>query len=155
MTYDSRIKRKSEQALKSLEQNLTFQIAYLARTLEIDGAEKLQGSELKLTDYRILLAIELFDRLTAADLHRILLIDPAQISRTVSSLSGRKLVTITPDSINKRIKWLALDHVGQQKLDLVKPLFEQRQRDIENTLDPKELIYLNRIIKKITTTMSK
>ena len=75
MTYDSRIKRKSEQALKSLEQNLTFQIAYLARTLEIDGAEKLQGSELKLTDYRILLAIELFDRLTAADLHRILLID--------------------------------------------------------------------------------
>ena len=155
MIYDSRINDKSQQALENLAQNLTFQIAYLARTLEIDGVEKLQGSELKLTDYRILLAIELFDRLTAADLHRILLIDPAQISRTVSSLSLRNLIIITPDNINKRIKWLALDQDGQQKLDFVKPLFTQRQVDIESTLDPEELITLNRIIKKITATISK
>ena len=144
----SAIQNKAK-ALSKLDQNLTFQIAYLARILEIDGTNKLVSSSLKLTDYRILMAIDLFNQITSAELNRVLLIDPAQISRTITNLNKQHLVTISADSTNKRIKWLSLDTRGKQLLNNVKPLFEARQNDIENSLTQTELSVLQSVINKL------
>ncbi|MEM9139013.1 MAG: helix-turn-helix domain-containing protein, partial [Pseudomonadota bacterium] len=72
--------------LEALNANLTFRISRMAKLLEAEGAQRLEGSGLNLTSYRMMMVIAIFEEISVSDLSKLMLIDRAQISRAASDL---------------------------------------------------------------------
>ncbi|PVH27579.1 hypothetical protein DDE20_16710 [Pararhodobacter oceanensis] len=113
--------------VKKLESNVTFQFGNVAKLMELDAIEHLQGSDLNLTAFRVLRTVETFERISMADLARHMVTDNAQISRTASNLRSRGLVEFESDPGNQRRKMVVLTEAGRVKLGEVDIRFKARQ----------------------------
>lgn len=142
--------KKRLDAMSKLEGKLSFRIARLAKLMESHAIRTLGDAPLSLTSYRIIMSVELFEETSAADLGHVLLIDRAQISRSVSDLMERGFLVARPDPSSKRRKLLRLSPEGQALLDSVKPAFAQRQDNFLAVLGEAEAASFAAAIEKLT-----
>ena len=137
-------------ALTELEQRLSFRISRLSKLLDTHAARQLAVHGTGLTSYRILMVLGIFGETTAADLSRLMVIDRAQISRSVSELMAQGLLDQQPDGANRRRKLLRLSEAGRAALGTFEPGLLERQKVFEELLDPEELRGLTSAVDKIT-----
>lgn len=142
--------KKRLDAMTKLEEKLSFRLARLAKLMESHAVRTLGDVPLSLTSYRIIMSVELFEETSAADLAHVLLIDRAQISRSVSDLMERGLLLARPDPHSKRRKLLRLSSEGQAMLDSVKPDFARRQAAFIDVLGEAEAERFAASLDKLT-----
>lgn|GEM_PF-2719006 len=151
------IKDSHERALlgiTKLEQILSFRLAVTQRLLDRQMTRLLERHDLSLAAYRVLLTIEAFDEIAAADLVRLVVVDKGLISRSCQDLSARGLITSRPDPRNARRKLLRLAEDGRAKLANLKPDVDVRNAALEDELDPNERAALDHALTKITRHVS-
>ena len=120
--------------LEALNTHLTFRISRMAKLLEVEGAERLAGSGINLTAYRMMLVIQVFGEISVSDLSRIMLIDRAQVSRAGADLIERGLVEARADRISKRKKLLALTTEGEAVYIELRARFDARETALTETI---------------------
>lgn len=136
--------------LDQLNANLTFRIARLAKLLEVEGTERLDGSGINLSAYRIMLVVEIFEELSVSDISRLITLDRAQVSRAASELIEKGLLEARADQRSKRKKLLALTAAGRAQQQTLKARFTARQQEIETLLGDETLSSLWHAIDQIT-----
>ena len=120
--------------LEALNTHLTFRVSRMAKLLEVEGAERLVGSGINLTAYRMMLVIQVFGEISVSDLSRIMLIDRAQVSRAGADLIGRGLVEARADRISKRKKLLALTNNGKTLYAELRARFDVREMALKSVI---------------------
>lgn len=137
-------------AMAQLEEHLSFRISRLNKLLDNHSAKNLSHPDLNLTDYRILLVLDIFHEVSAADLSRLMVIDRAQISRSVAALRKGNFLVEREDPRHKRRKLLSLTAKGCTALEGEKAFFAQRQALFHDILSPEELAGLTGAIDKLS-----
>ena len=143
------------EALSEMEERLSFRITRLSKLLDSHATRQLAGSRLNLTAYRIVMVLNIFKETSAADLARLMVIDRAQVSRSVSELIALGLLTERPDPTNKRRKLLRLTEEGQAELDLVAPHLIRRQKMFNTLLTDDEMAGLSSAIDKLSRYLAR
>lgn len=136
--------------IEALNSHITFRISQMSKLLEVEAAGRLAGTGVSLTSYRILMIVEIFGEITAADLSRFMVIDRAHISRAATDLIERGMLLVGADRSSKRKKLLSLSEDGQALTDRLHARFSARNAAIEELLTPDELESLWSAIEKIT-----
>lgn len=147
------IKRSHERALdgiRRLETQLTFRSAIMQRLLDRQMSRLLERHDLTLAAYRVLVTIEAFGEIAAADLVRLVAVDKGLISRCCRDLATDGLITDRPDPKSARRKLLSLSEQGAERLASLKPDVEARNAALEARLEPEERAAFDRAIAKIT-----
>ena len=150
MALSTRALKEHIQRLDVLNANLTFRISRLSKVLEVEGAQRIAGSGINLTGYRMMMVIGVFGEISVSDLSKLTVIDRAQVSRAATELIDRGLLEARADANSRRKKLLALTQTGQAKLADLNNTFADRQTDIEAMLDQAELEGLTSAIEKIS-----
>lgn len=133
-----------------LESLLSFRLAVMQRLLDRQMVRILDRHRLSLPAYRVLITIEAFDEIAAADLVRLVAVDKGQISRCCQELTAIGLIASRPDPKSARRKLLRLSQVGVAKLAALKPDVDARNEALDAELDGVERAALDRAISKLT-----
>lgn len=147
------IKDSHERALggiRKLESLLSFRLAVMQRLLDRQMARVLERHDLSLAAYRVLVTIEAFGEISAADLVRLVAVDKGQVSRCCQDLAADGLITSRPDPRSARRKLLRLSEAGTAKLAALKPDVDRRNTALDAELDDAERAALDRAIAKLT-----
>jgi DNA-binding MarR family transcriptional regulator len=146
------IKDSHERALdgiRKLESLLSFQLAVTQRLLDRQMTRLLERHDLSLPAYRILLTIEAFGEISAADLVRLVVVDKGLVSRCCQDLRAEGLIDTRTDPRNARRKLLRLSEAGGAKLAALKPDADARNAALDAQLDPQERAVFGRALAKI------
>jgi DNA-binding MarR family transcriptional regulator len=147
------LRDRHERALEGigkLESLLSFRLAVMQRLLDRQMARVLERHELSLPSYRVLITIEAFGDIAAADLVRLVAVDKGQISRCCQELITIGLIVSRPDPRSARRKLLRLSATGTAKLAALKPDVDARNEALDAELDGAERAALDRAISKLT-----
>ena len=147
------IKERHERVLdgiRRLESQLAFRVAIMQRMLERQMSRLLDRHGLSLAAYRVLVTIEAFDEIAAADLVRLVVVDKGLISRTCQDLAAAGLIVSRPDPRNARRKLLRLSESGIAALGALRPDVEARNAGLNGQLDDDERQALDRALSKLT-----
>jgi DNA-binding MarR family transcriptional regulator len=147
------IKDRHERTLdgiRKLESLLSFRLAVMQRLLDRQMARILERHSLSLPAYRVLITIEAFDEIAAADLVRLVAVDKGQISRCCQELLSTGLITSRPDPRSARRKLLRLSETGAATLAALKPDVDARNKALDAELDAAERTALDQAISKLT-----
>ncbi|MEM7045939.1 MAG: MarR family transcriptional regulator [Pseudomonadota bacterium] len=147
------IKERHERVLdgiRRLEQQLAFRLAIMQRMLERQMTRLLDRHGLSLAAYRVLVTIEAFGEIAAADLVRLVVVDKGLISRTCQDLASAGLITSRPDPQHARRKLLRLSDAGMAVLAGLKPDVEARNAGLDGELDDDERRALDSALSKLT-----
>ncbi|MEO1324695.1 MAG: MarR family transcriptional regulator [Pseudomonadota bacterium] len=142
------------EALETLERYLTFRIARAARLLDRFTTQCLAGSGLNLTAYRVLLVLDIFGETTAANMGRLMVIDRAQISRTVAELVGAGLILTRPDPSSGRSRLLSLSEDGRARIGGIRPTVDEGQADVLQVLSVEERRALSSHLDALTAILA-
>ncbi|WP_050530485.1 MarR family winged helix-turn-helix transcriptional regulator [Pseudaestuariivita atlantica] len=129
--------RPGAAAFDRMDGNITYLLTTIAKQIENEIPDLLQGTDLNTTGYRILKSVQAYDDLSISDLGRIMQIDRAQISRAAVALAGQGYVSFHDHPGNKRKKMVSLTPRGVEVLALVAPRFDARRARIEAALGPR------------------
>lgn len=113
--------------LDALNSHLTFRISRMAKLLEVEGSQRLAGSDVNLTAYRMMLVIQVFEEISVSDLAKIMLIDRAQVSRAATDMIARGILEGRADRVSKRKKLLALTDEGTALYATLRKRFDARE----------------------------
>ncbi|MEM8589187.1 MAG: MarR family transcriptional regulator [Pseudomonadota bacterium] len=91
--------------------------------------------------------------LVARDVGMVTGLPKNSISRAVTELEAKGLITRDTDTVDKRAKPLALTTAGRALLEDVVPLFKQRQSNMLAPLNAEEAAEFDRLITKIIFAM--
>ncbi len=136
--------------ISRLERQLAFRVAIMQRMLERQMTRLLDRHGLSLAAYRVLVTIEAFSEIAAADLVRLVVVDKGLISRTCQDLVNSDLITSRPDPRNARRKLLRLSETGTSLLDGLKPDVDARNARLDDELDQEERRALDSALSKLT-----
>ena len=122
--------------VRNLEDQLTFRLAVLSKLLDQQAQALLEGAQINLTSYRILIVIHTFGEISISDLSRFCAIDRAQVSRSAVRLGRRGLIAFREDATSKRKKIAVLTESGQELIDRFSSGFAARARRYDEALGP-------------------
>ncbi len=142
--------QKTLDGIGKLESVLSFRLAVMQRLLDRQMARVLERHCLSLPAYRILVTIEAFEEIAAADLVRLVAVDKGHISRCCRDLIAAGLIATRPDPASARRKLLRLSMNGRGKLAELKPDVDARNDALDAELSDQERIVLDRSIEKLT-----
>lgn len=147
-------KQSHERALNGmhqLEAQLSFRFAVLQRLLDRQMTRLLARHDVSLASYRILVTIEAFEEIAAADLVRLVVVDKGLVSRACAEMQEAGLIDARPDPRSGRRKLLRLTQTGAAKLATLKTDVEARNAGLDAQLEAGERIVLEEILSKLTT----
>jgi len=147
------IKESHERALegiRTLEQVLSFRLAVMQRLLDRQMVRVLERHGLNLAAYRVMITIDAFGEMAAADLVRLVVVDKGQVSRCCQELTALGLMASRPDPKSARRKFLHLTEAGTAKLLELKPDVDARNAALEALMDDEERDALDRALSKLT-----
>lgn len=149
----SEAKERHERALKGIkriESRLSFQFAVMQRLLDRQITRVLEPHEISLASYRIMVTIDAFEEMSAADLVRLVVVDKAMVSRTCAELIAVGYIDSRPDPKSARRKLLSLSKAGKKKLSELEPDVAARNAGINRLFEPEERAGLEAMIAKLT-----
>lgn len=140
--------------MSSSEQNLssfvTFRLARLQSKLNAQAIRKLKEvSDLSLTEWRILALTSLREEITLSGLARDSGLDKGQLSRAVTSLNKKALLSSKVDDADHRQNILKLTASGAALHDKILPVMRRRQAALVAELSQEELQTLLTVLEKI------
>jgi DNA-binding MarR family transcriptional regulator len=109
---------------------LCLNVRKIARVLTHSYEEFLQPSGLRITQFNLLVAIALAQRVPLTRLAEVLAMDRTTLARNLKPLESQKLLTIEASKEDGRIRVITLTEQGRQLLDATLPLWRQAQTQI-------------------------
>lgn len=113
MNFSTNLLEEQMRKLNELNGDLPYRITRLSKLLDIEAAQRLRGSGINLTTYRILRVVAIYEEISVSDLARTMVIDRAQISRLAADLARKGHLTSKPDRSNRLKKLLMLTDEGR------------------------------------------
>jgi DNA-binding MarR family transcriptional regulator len=133
-----------------LEARLSFRFAVLQRLLDRQMGRILARHGLSLAAYRVMLTIEAFGELAAADLVRLVAVDKALISRSSADLIEQGMIEARPDPASGRRKLLRLTPAGAARLAATDPDVDARNAGLDGLFTAEERAALEEALDRLT-----
>ena len=135
-----------------LEEMLTYQVSMLYSRLALATSRQLaRGFDLALREWRVLALLAKAESISASDLVSRSPMDKASVSRAVTNLVNRGLVSTRPDPQDARVRNLALTRAGWRMYERIAPLSVERQQALLSALTSTEQKTLFRVLDKLMT----
>jgi DNA-binding MarR family transcriptional regulator len=133
-----------------LEQMLTYKVSLLYSRLALATSRQLaQGFDLVLREWRVLALLARAESMSATTLVSRSPMDKASVSRAVTNLVDRGLISARPDPADARVRNLALTRAGRRVFERIAPLARERQRALLDALTPAERKTVFRALDKL------
>jgi DNA-binding MarR family transcriptional regulator len=136
--------------IAKLEARLSFRFAVLQRLLDRQMGRILARHGLSLAAYRILLTIDAFGELAAADLVRLVAVDKALISRSSADLIAQGMIEARPDPASGRRKLMRLTPQGAARLAATHPDVDARNGGLDGLFTAEERAALEDALDRLT-----
>lgn len=144
------MQRKTRPPLIHLEELLTYRISSLYSLLSAGTAKDLSIPHgLVLREWRVMVLLAGNEPMSGSELAARSLLDKASVSRAVSSLEARKLISVTLSGIDARMKVLRLTDAGWDLYAEVAPRSIARQKRLMSVLTPAERKALSSMLARI------
>jgi DNA-binding MarR family transcriptional regulator len=112
--------------------------------------QELRSSELELTQYTLLMMLDLIGETTQKQLGKLLAMDSTTLTRTLSFLIERKWVGANPGK-DRREKLLALTAAGRRKFQQAQPNWQRAQEKLRVSVGEKTWQQMGQVLTHITT----
>jgi DNA-binding MarR family transcriptional regulator len=112
--------------------------------------QELRGTELELTQYTLLMTLDLMGKTTQKQLGKLLAIDSTTLTRTLSFLVKRKWVNANPGE-DRREKLLTMSPAGRRKFQQAQPNWERAQEKLRVSVGEKTWQQMGQVLTHITT----
>lgn len=149
MVSDSNLDEASVQPV-DVTQNITYKLVLLSNTLG-RSVGKLYEQQVDLTvpEWRVVSVVGTKGPLSLAELTQTLAVDKGWVSRTVTLLEKRGLITRTPDPDDGRQFFLNLSSAGKALHLKGSEISRARQKNIEARLSASELESLDTLLTRL------
>lgn len=135
---------------------LSYRVVRLHHALNAQAVSVLDRvAGITLSQWRILAMVGSGSAVTARDIVRVSVIDPAIISRTTKSLEDAGLLETSRHSSDRRVLNLRLTERGLKVYEQTLPYMQERQRSLMADLDPKEQKAIFEIMEKLERAAEK
>ncbi len=133
-----------------LEQMLTYKVSLLYSRLALTTSRQLANQfDLALREWRVLALLGKAQPISASALVARSPLDKASVSRAVTNLEERGLVSAEPDPDDGRVRMLRLTRAGERLCERIAPLSVERHRALLSALTPGEQKTLFRALDKL------
>jgi DNA-binding MarR family transcriptional regulator len=112
--------------------------------------QELRGSDLELTQYTLLMTLDLVGETTQKNLGTLLAIDSTTLTRTLSFLIERRWVSANPGK-DRREKLLTLTSAGRRKFQQAQPNWQRAQKKLRGSVGEKTWRQMGQVLTHITT----
>jgi DNA-binding MarR family transcriptional regulator len=112
---------------------------------------ELRNCEIELTQYTLLMALEIANQITQGHLGRVLEMDSTTLTRTLSPLQKRGWIS-AKEGDDRRQKLLRLTTAGRRKLEHCRPDWERAQRKLRAQLGEPAWLQVGELLDHITRT---
>jgi DNA-binding MarR family transcriptional regulator len=112
--------------------------------------QELRSSELELTQYTLLMTLDLMDETTQKQVGKLLAMDSTTLTRTLSFLIERKWVSANPGE-DRREKLLALTAAGRRKFQQAQPNWQRAQEKLRVSVGEKTWQQMGQVLTHVTT----
>ena len=130
---------------------ITYRISRTHSALSTQASQILkQNDELSLSEYRVAIVLEQFNRpLGAVELANYLKFDKGLVSRTLTTLRERGLIESVPSKTDKRSTKHSLTQEGFDVVQRNQALLERRREAIDACLNPEERALIMDILDRL------
>lgn len=137
--------------ISAITHALTFRVARFNLLLERMGMRNFQERcGVTLNEWRVIGLSHALESPSVADLRRTLQMDKGQLSRIVSGLVKRALVTTTPHEDDKRVITIRLTHAGRQMHNRILAETAERNARVTSCLTAEETTEFLQLLDKLT-----
>jgi DNA-binding MarR family transcriptional regulator len=112
--------------------------------------QELRSIELELTQYTLLMTLDLMGKTTQKALGKLLAMDSTTLTRTLSFLVKRRWVSATPGE-DRREKLLTLTPAGRRKFQQAQPNWQRAQEKLRANVGEKTWQQMGQMLTHITT----
>jgi DNA-binding MarR family transcriptional regulator len=112
--------------------------------------QELRSIELELTQYTLLMTLDLMGKTTQKALGKLLAMDSTTLTRTLSFLLERKWVSANPGE-DRREKLLTLTPAGRRKFQQAQPNWQRAQEKLRVSVGEKTWQQMGQMLTHITT----
>jgi len=109
----------------------------------------LQATDLKITQYYMLVNIYQYKKLSISELGEVMMLEQTTITRNVNVLIKNNFVHVEKDERDSRSKCVSLTSVGIEKLYEATPIWMQVQGKIEREIGTSNYHHLLRTLKQV------
>jgi DNA-binding MarR family transcriptional regulator len=113
--------------------------------------QELRSSELELTQFTLLMALDLTGEITQKRLAKVLAMDSTTLTRTLSFLVERDWIGTTPGE-DRREKLLTLTPAGRRKYQEAQPYWKRAQKKLRASLGERTWHQMGQLLANITAT---
>src|SRR5258708_24296363 len=128
----------SESRTFVIEDSLGYLVNRMARLMADDLAERIRPAGVAIGQWGVLLVLWARDRMTQAELSRVVAIEPPTVVRTIDRMVRDGLVTRAPDPDDGRLSRIYLTERAQSLRDELVPLAAAVNEEILNGLTPNQ-----------------
>lgn len=143
------MERKNRQAIFDIENALTYRISQLFTRLSTGTTQDLASFGLVLREWRVMAMLARHEPLSASELVARSPLDKASVSRAISSLEQRDLVSVAPSTEDARVKVLHLTNAGWVLYGKIAPRSVARQKALMSVLTVSERASLMSMLDRI------
>jgi DNA-binding MarR family transcriptional regulator len=111
---------------------------------------ELRSSELELTQFTLLMTLDIAGEITQKTLGRLLTMDSTTLTRTLSFLVERGWISSNPGE-DRREKLLNLTSSGRRKFQQIQPIWERAQKKLEARIGEKAWHQIGQLLTSIAT----
>jgi DNA-binding MarR family transcriptional regulator len=113
--------------------------------------QELRSSELELTQFTLLMALDLTGEITQKRLAELLAMDSTTLTRTLSFLVDHDWISTNPGK-DRREKLLSLTPVGRRKFQQAQPYWKRAQKKLRAGLGERTWRQMGQLLANITAT---
>lgn len=117
---------------------LCLNVRKMARVLTHHYETHLQMSDLRITQFSLLVAIALARSVPLTRLAEVLAMDRTTLARNLKPLERQQLVTVEASTEDRRVRVITLTAQGLQKVNEALPLWKQAQTQMLSLLGPQQ-----------------
>ena len=143
------------QETESIAGFLTYRIARTHFALNAEAVAILRKSGISLGQWRVLAFIGVEGQGTVKDCIRQTRLDPAVVSRAVTSLERRKLISSSRTGYDRRVLQVALTRAGRDLYEHTLPLMQERQQRLLKALLPGEREAFLEVLDKLESAVTR
>lgn len=137
-----------------IEACLNLELRKSARIITQFYESRLAKVGLKSGQFSILRAVYFSEQTTNKELQRILILDQTTLSRGLKPLVRDKLLTITANPEDQRVKLISLSPKGRKTYDKALPLWQAAQNDIKAAIGKSETKKIESLSGKLSEKLN-
>ena len=142
--------------LDDLQQVVTYRLARLQARLNSQAGRRLKScTELSLTQWRLVAAMQRLGQTTLAEISHATQIDKGQLSRAISALLDAGLIASEADRTDNRKHLLSLTEAGLREHEAIEPVMRDRSSALVADFDEAELAAFFRSLDKIDAAVKR